>query len=323
MFYKNSFNKIKKSRPKIKEASIENYLRNIKKISNELFCCDNPNINYFCDYESIKEYLESIKNLSSRKNMCTSIIVLLTSSEDSISKKKDIIKSYKKYQAELALKQDDIYIENTKSNKEEENWVSREDILNLIESIKQEIITKGVEGFKKKRNYVDKYQQYLVLSLYYYLPPVRNDYVDAKVVNDEFLEKNIDKNFNYINLFDNTLYLCNYKTSKFYGVQKIAVPASIIEIINEYTTIKKDFLNYDGDFLLISTTNNTQMKTNTLTKYLNKIFQPKKVSTTILRKVYLSEKYPIMHSIREAEDDARIMGHNLNVARRIYTKKLA
>ena len=63
------------------------------------------------------------------------------------------------------------------------------------------------------------------------------------------------------------------------------------------------------------------MTNNGLTKYLNKIFKPKKVSTTLLRKLYLSEKYPVIHNRKDMKqvtitsdimEDLNILGNDDN-----------
>jgi|APGre2960657404_1045060.scaffolds.fasta_scaffold02198_6 integrase len=318
-FYIKAFNDIKShkisKKKEIKDSSIKDYLRNIRKISKELFNSAKPNVLYFADHESVIEYLENITNCFSRKVMLTSIIVLIDSAVNFDEKIKKI---YREYLKKLANENDAVYKENEKNTKEEENWITRKDIQDKIDNLE---ISIKKDSFTKRQR-ADVFQQYLVLNLYFLLPPVRNDYTKVKIVNDPLLEKDIDLNFNYINLFNNTLYLCNYKTAKFYGTQKILIPEPLLEMIKKYQIIKKENLDYTEPFMLINTTNNTQMNSNTLTKYLNKIFKPKKVSTTILRKVYLSEKYPITHSMNEMDIDAAVMGHDINTARKIYTKKL-
>lgn len=322
-FYETSFESIKQNKLNkgkgVKDSSILDYLRNIKKISKELFETDKPVLNYFADYDSVAEYMDGISNPFSRKMMCTSIIVLIESSRI----KKSVKDQYREYQKKLAIFNDGVYRENEKSSKEETNWISREEIQGVIDSLK----AKSTDPSKgSPRQQADFFQQYLVLNLYFQLPPIRNDYANVKIIDKEVKEGpvcGLDKQFNYVNFFDNTLYLCIYKTAKFYGTQKIPIPESLLSLIKEYQVIKKEKLNYTGPFMLVNTTNLTKMKSNTITKYLNKIFKPKKVSTTILRKVYLSEKYPISHSTREMEMDAKCMGHDLSTARKIYTKKLS
>jgi integrase len=315
-FFSKSFEDIKKYKPSIKESTIKNYLRNIRKISKELFNSDKPSIMYFMDHESVLDYIDRIANPFSRKTICTSILVLLGSNKEFSD---EIKLKYSEYHAKLSLLHDKIYNENVKSNKEESNWITREEIYELIKKLKSKTNNKNLTP----RQIVDTYQQHLVLNLYTQLPPIRNDYADVKIVQNSFDEKCIDTNYNYIVIDEKILVLCNYKTAKYYGTKKIPLPDPLMELIIEYQKIKKDLLGYSGDFLLINTTNKTQMNTNTLTKYLNKIFSPKKVSSTILRKVYLSEKYPITYSMSEMQADAAVMGHNIAIARQVYTKKLS
>jgi hypothetical protein len=310
------FKSIRIIKPKIKDKTIDTYILSLDKISKELFNSD-FNVKYYNDYDSVVSYLEQIPNTFSRKCICTSIIVALKCYPKF---NKEIREKYVLYHRKLADKQEELYKENEKNTKEQENWITRNEILELINNkLKQINEIKEFNTFIK----MDLFQQYLVLNLYTQLPPIRNDYVYAKVVNNENLDKNINTDYNYINLFNNHLYLCNYKTSKFYGTQKIPIPESLMNIILKYQSLKEKFLGREEPYLLMNLRNKKPMlNTNTLTKYLNKIFSPRKISTTILRKVYLSEKYPITHSMTEMELDAACMGHDITTARKIYTKIL-
>lgn len=319
-FYTTSFNKIRAFKPKIKDSSINSYLLNIKKISKELFNSTKPSINYFRDLESIKEYLNNINSIASKKNMITSILVLIKSYSDMIPK--ETIEMYNIYHKELSSQQEENYLDNVKTDKEKNNWTTTKDILLKIDSIMDDINTwKG-----SNRQLVDKYQQHLVLNLYTLLPPLRNDYAIVKVVNDIHFDENedtINTSFNYINLATHKLFLCNYKTNKFYGIKKIDIPHTLLEIITNWEIIKKKHYGskLTHDFLLLNTTNLNPMKHNTLTKYINKIFSPKKISSTLLRKIYISEKYPVINTFREMQNDSFVMGHNIEMARKVYSKK--
>jgi hypothetical protein len=324
-FFDEAFNKIKILKPNIKDSTIQSYLMNIKKVSLELFKSDTPSINYFRDFNSIKEYTLKMKSLASQKNMITAILVLTKAYLD-MGFPLEIITLYNDYHKELSKKQEESYLDNVKTEREENNWVSRDDISLKIQSIASEIMNWKSKGSQRKL--VDKCQQLLVLNLYYLLPPLRNDYAIVKVVNDpdfecEKEEDKIDKTFNYINLSTKKLLLCKYKTDRYYGIKKIDIPEELFDIIVDWEIVKsehyKDTLPHN--FLLLNTTNMTPMKHNTLTKYINKIFYPKKVSTTLLRKIYLSEKYPVVTTYREQLLDSHIMGHSVGTQKMIYSKK--
>jgi len=313
-FYEISREKIKIIKPKLKDESISSYLRNIKKISKELFNSDKPTVTYFLDFESIKKYVLTLPSLASQKNMVTSILVLVKS----YNVEENLIINYATFHKELSKSQEESYIDNVKSEREEKNWITGIDIKNKMTKIKKEI-----DSIKKiNRKYIDLYQQYLVLNLYTLLPPLRNDYVLVRIITDS--NENLDEDYNYINLDTKQLLLYKYKTNKHYGLKTIDIPSDLIKIIKDWEKVKKEF--YDNklkhNFMLLNTTNLTCMKHNTLTKFINKIFAPKKVSSTILRKVYLSERYPVVHSYAEQLQDSFIMGHSINTQKMVYSKKL-
>lgn len=351
-FFKEAFEKIKILKPNIKDSTIQSYLMNIKKISIELFNSDTPSINYFRDFNGIKEYTLKMKSLASQKNMITSILVLTkayskppliknNSDDDKYSNlssdffPQEIITLYNDYHKELSKQQEESYLDNSKTEREENNWVSRDDILCKIHNLEDEITNWNPKSSTRKL--IDKCQQHLVLNLYYLLPPLRNDYAVVKVVdepdfeceekplNDENALSNkdkIDRSFNYINLSTKKLLLCKYKTDRYYGIKQIDIPDNLMNIILNWEFIKaQHYKNLPHNFLLLNTTNLTPMKHNTLTKYINKIFFPKKVSTTLFRKIYLSEKYPVVNTYREQLLDSHIMGHSIGTQKMIYSKK--
>ena len=106
-----------------------------------------------------------------------------------------------------------------------------------------------------------------------------------------------------------------YKTDKTYGQKIIDIPSHILKLIERWMKYNK------SGFLLINIRQSDPMTKNGLTKYINKIFKPKKVSTTILRKVYLSDKYPVVYDRKDMKNDAYVMGHSIDTQQGIYTKK--
>lgn len=311
-FYEEVRAKIRAHKIKIKDNSIKVYVDNIKKLTLELFGSTKPNVKFFRDHESVLEYLDNIKNLASKKTMATAIVVLLKSYQFD----KDTVKIYSDFMLTLSKTQNSEYMKNEKSNKEEENWITQDEIKKVIKNLKK----KTKDNTLTERQKVDALQQLLVISLYTDLPPMRNDHSFVRVLSDEPK----DEPDNYINLKTKEFILQQYKTSKFYGKKNIPLPDTLFKLIKEYEELKKEIYGdkIDHNYLLINTTTLQPMNRNCLTKYLNKIFAPKKVSSTILRKSYLSEKYPITHSMEEMERDSSAMGHSILVARKIYTKIL-
>lgn len=326
-FYEKQFVNIKKYKSSIKDSSINTYLSSIKKLCKELFNSTSCSLMYFKDYTSIFEYLDKITSLSTRKNICTAIIILLKSNTDTIGtsiKATNLINEYSKYHKALAVKQIDSYLDNEKTNKETENWVTTLEIQDKINKllIKLTSLDNYTKYIGTSRSWIDTFQQYLVLNLYTKLPPIRNDFANVKITNiPNFKPENLD--VNYINFYEGKadLLLCNYKTSKTYGIKVIPLPEFLVELINKFQKAKLLVFFKNIDTLLINTTNLQPMTKNGLTKYLNKIFHPKKISTTLLRKCYLSEKYPVIHTNRDRQNDSYVMGHSVGMAQNVYIKK--
>jgi hypothetical protein len=331
-FYKVSYDSIKKynsGKTKIlKDSSIKAYLQSIKKLSKELFNSNKPNIQYLKDHESIISYLENdVKSISTKKGICTAIIVLIKSNETFRIENKKLVDIYSEYHKKIAAIQNDNYLDNEKTEKEKSNWVTRDDIRNIIDKLSKSFLA----GDKKigKRIRVDNAQMHLVLNLYTMLPPVRNDYAMTKIINGKYHDidpEKLDKCYNHINIIEDTgkLYLCNYKTSTHYGIKTIEIPKELVSIIKKFVNLKREIFGekLEHQFLLINTTNLTPMTKNGLTKYINKIFLPKKVSTTMLRKIYISEQFPVTNTMREMQDASYIMGHDIGTARKVYAKVL-
>lgn len=334
-FYEIQFANIKKYKSSIKDSSINTYLSSIKKLCKELFNSENCSLMYFKDYTSIFEYLDTVTSLSTRKNICTAIIILLKSNNlGNVVKQQNLINEYSVYHKALAIKQVDSYLDNEKTNKESQNWISQKEIETKIEKLLTKLTS--LEDPSKfvgtPRAWIDTFQQYLVLNLYTKLPPVRNDFALVKIIHIENLDVNkLNPQTNYINFYKGNasssgsvkgdLLLCNYKTAKTYGIKVIPLPEFLVGLINKFQLAKEKIFFKQFDILLINTTNLQPMLKNSLTKYINKIFAPKKVSTTLIRKCYLSEKYPVVHTNLERQNDAHVMGHSVGMAQNVYIKK--
>ena len=294
--------KIKEERSNIKENSLNAYLSNIKRIFKDVF--DNEiDIKKFNQFVKVKKYLDEL-NPATRKNIMTSIIVLLKAYN--INKK--TLKKYEKYFEEIVVDFENNYDNQEKSEKEKKNWITKDELDKKINDLEENINEIDFENLTKTNE--DIIQQHLILKLYSEIPPIRNDYAQMKVYHN----KNI-KGENYIDLTNKKIILNNYKTDKTYGEKQIELNNNIIQLI-------KRWINITGnEYLLINIRDKNPMTSNGLTKYINKIFKPKKVSTTILRKLYLSEKYPVIHNRKDMKKDAYIMGHSISTQQSIYRKK--
>jgi hypothetical protein len=146
--------------------------------------------------------------------------------------------------------------------------------------------------------------EYVLLSLYTMTPPRRSlDYLMS-----------VGKPQEEGNWYDGTnFYFNSYKTKKTYNTQVVPVPHELKEVLDSYL-LKRPFKSAD----LLIKKSGIPFKTRDIQMTLNKILK-KKISSTMLRSIYLSGKYKDV--MEDMKDDATSMGTSLGVIQSNYIKK--
>ena len=253
-------------------------------------------LDFLYDTKQVDECLARYKP-SSRKTLLTAVCSVLKMKEMN-----DLHKYYfdKLVEYSNALKNDT----HEKTEKQAENWMDWKDVLKIKNKLHRDDHT--------HTNRI----QHLAISLFTDIPPRRTlDYTLMDVVK-KYNDK-LDKEKNYLVLDDNLLIFNRYKTSKKYGQQTIRIPPSLRNSINEYLAehplAKQKLKQYP---LLTNREGEAFKGSNSLTMLLNRAFG-KKVSASMLRHIYLSNKY----NIAEMEKDAEQMGHSLGEQRSYLVKE--
>ena len=310
----NLFEKIKASRD-IKDKSVKTYITSLKKIHENLeTSIDFDNLDWLKPINKVVSILNELK-LTTRKNYTNAIIVALMTEAD---KYKDTLTAYKEYLGKILSDYNEMVAIQTKSKKETDNWISMADLKKIVNKHKRSVKELGLDqkdGWTKSEKQL--YQMYMVGVLYTNYPPLRNDYSNMDIISENDFKKLKKKENNFLVIISrNKKYfsLSSYKTEKQYGNKIIDIDSKLNSIINKWLAH-----NNTGFFLINS--KNTSLSDNSLTKLLNKIFSSskKKISSTLIRHVYLSEKYE--NTQAQMEDDASIMGHSVSTQQNIYVKK--
>ena len=308
---------IDKSR-NIKPNSLRAYMISLRKLHEKLDSKD--------DFDDIDKWIcgkniEKIINLLSgmkittRKNYLAAVIVALTTDK---TKYEEELKEYREYLAIIVEEYNKQMKTQTKSQKQEENWATMDKLKDVVVDYKKQIRKLDLNNREMWSNKeFNLYQMYLVGLLYTELPPLRLDYSNMLLITDKDYKKLKEKDKNYLVLISrNKKYfsLGSYKTEEKYGVHIINIPP----VIN--TTINKFLQHNTSGFFLVNTQRNV-LSDNALTKLLNKVFAPtgKKISSTMIRHIYLSEKYDAKNE--EMEKDAAAMLHSVGTQQLVYVKK--
>lgn len=276
-----------KQKKDLKDTTITNYMRSLK-IAN---CNQNfDSLEFLKKKKTVDECLSKYKD-GSQKAIITAICSVLN-----MYKKEQLHKYY--YEKLMSYSKP---VDHEKTESQKENWMEWKDVLKIKEDLKQ------------KTNVHENRLKSMVVSLYTEIQPRRAlDYIVMDVVPK--IKTDLSTNKNYLALKDNKFVFNRYKTDRKYGQQVIDIPVELRKSIDEYLAQHplKDQKTYS---FLVNNSFEPFKGSNSITMMLNRIFK-KKVSVSMLRHIYLSNKY----NIEAMEKDAEIMGHSLS-QQRDYLRK--
>jgi hypothetical protein len=128
----------------------------------------------------------------------------------------------------------------------------------------------------------------------------------------------MEKSHNYIFVEEKQLVLNRYKTLKKYGVKKLELPDVLIDKIKHFFELRKQN-DIDTNYLLINK-RGLPASARDVFRIFERVFK-KRVSVSMLRKIYISEKYQDT-KFNEMKEDAFKMGHSLNTQQNYYKKSI-
>jgi len=285
MDIKNDLEKmIYKNRPKLGDSSVKTYISILTNLFKKL---NFENIDDFMRKDKEIMTLLDEKNPQTRKTALSALFIL-TGNE-----------IYREKMLQDCKIVNETYKEQKKTKTQKENWLSFEKIKETYDDYLLKVNKMFSNKLPLDYQVIVSFFLLAFLSGCSGLPPRRSlDYALLKIDNFD------EKTDNYCK--KGKLYFNNYKTMKHYGTQVIDVPDELNKLIKKWKKINTT------DFLLFSS-NEKQLTSPQITRIFNKIFD-KKISTDMLRHIYLGHYYEKMHPIKEMENVANEMGHSINTA---------
>lgn len=289
----------------ISNTSKKMYINNIIRLNNG----KNPsNLRFLNDVEDIKKQLSKYKD-NTQRNYIISIVSLLSAIPKKNKVESKLFDDYSKIMDEMNQK---LKTSNIKTDKEKKNWMTQNEVKikhNQLMDIIGKIKNKKVLNISDYNELLDL----VILSLYVYLPPRRiKDYSDMVIILNGKTPEDIHSN--YICTKSKRFIFNEYKTKDTYGQQIIHIPDDLINVLNIYLKYLKP---YNKQYLLQKYNDTTKPTEKFIQDRLNDIFQ-KKISASMLRKIYLTSKYKDL--IKEMEDDAVKMGTSAETIKNNYVK---
>ena len=299
---------IQKNRPHLAISSAKTYvsiIRNLSKQMNIDLSTPDKVINHTDDI------VEHFKDLEPklRKTRLSALIVFLDNpkeiTEDALKTmdifRKQMMKDGAEYSRELRLQE--------KTPKQEDGWMDWNDIIANYKNLEKEVSYFKTQTSLTKQQF-KRVQMFVLLSCLLLIPPRRStDYVMFKIRNedinkDNFMETKGRKSYFVFN---------TYKTAKKYGRETIEIPTALKNIINRWKLINKN------DYLLVNSNMDKKINATQLNSMLYDYFN-KPLSTSLIRHIFLSEKYKNVPALQEMQKTADEMGHSLTQALE-YVKK--
>ena len=299
---------IQKNRPHLAISSAKTYvsiIRNLSKQINIDLSTPDKVINHTDDI------VEHFKDLEPklRKTRLSALIVFLDNpkeiTEDALKTmdvfRKQMMKDGAQYSQELRLQE--------KTPKQEDGWMDWNDIITNYKNLEKEVSYFKTQTSLTKQQF-KRVQMFVLLSCLLLIPPRRStDYVMFKIRNedinkDNFMETKGRKSYFVFN---------TYKTAKKYGKETIEIPTALKNIINRWKLINKN------DYLLVNSNMDKKINATQLNSMLYDYFN-KPLSTSLIRHIFLSEKYKNVPALQEMQKTADEMGHSLTQALE-YVKK--
>lgn len=309
IFFKNS---------DLSKSSIKIYTLNILKIMNDYKLKYSDNM--FNNFNVLTKIINDteIKD-NTKKNKLMSILSFLNASKQP----EEVINKYREEADKINIRIKEVNKKMEKSEKENKNWLEINELKEKINKLKKVIEEdKKINLISTDYNYLFSYMKYIIL-LIHSNTPMRNDLSDAEIYNITKFNKKIDNTINYIFISKNKGYILlnNYKTFKNYGTQQINIDNDILkEIIKYYNVIQlyKKSNDINNNWFLIKR-NGDKLNRNDYTKFFNKIFidDDKKISTTMMRKIIISDTY----NADKIDELSKKCQHSPAVALSYYAKK--
>ena len=309
---------IKKARPNVKDTTVKMYAANLTKLK-KLF--DTEEYKFLKNPENVEDKLGELHFTTKRNYYNAILIYLMAVSKNETEMKEDpLILKYTDIRDSLNKQYEDEQATGVISDKQKDNFVDISEVNKMIEEMATEIKSRNI---KKKEDLTSKdkalLQSYILFNIHTRLP-LRNDLAGMEVINKRAYNKLSEEdkkaeNYLVMNKTGMFMVLNKFKTSKKYEEIKIDIPKDLEKLLRFYVRV-------NGMGVLFKSSTGKPITRNALSQLLIKETKKrmgKSISTTLLRKIYLSSKYADVKD--EMIADAKIMGHSVSTGQSVYVKK--
>ena len=295
---------LKANRPNLSAGSLRTYCSIIKNLGKAI---DVPIKEPSDIIKNYKQILTVFKNLNPnvRKTRLSTLVVFIENTKDAT----DALDAFRKCMAEDRQTFEDEQDNQIKSERQEEGMIPYDEVIDHYNKYEKQIASLLTKKELTKDEF-SKVQMYVLLSCLLLIEPRRSlDYTAFKINNISDTKDNFMK----MNKKQPQFVFNQYKTAKKYKQQVEDIPLKLYKII---TAWKKQ---NPYDYLLMNQRQSGPISSPQITSMLYSFFD-KPISTSMLRHIFLSNKFKDIPSINDLKDTAAKMGHDVGTMLR-YIKQ--
>ena len=288
------------NRPHLSRSSVQVYMSSIRAVAKFINKALNTVEDIIDNHKIILQAMMDNYKPSIRKTKLASFIVAIDRKKENTEEINDIIKSYREQlfdDADTSSKREN---NQQLTESQEESYIPWEDVVDTYNELKLQC----TPLFKLKHfdsSIFNKLQQYVLLSCYVLIPPRRSqDFANFRLKN---VDEDVDNYMTVVGAKRSAVFVFNsYKNAKRLGKQQMNVP-------NELKNIILKWRNMTGSDWLISTKMGNKVTQVRINQILNEIFYPKRISSSMLRHIYLTSKYGHV-DLSEIQETTKNMGNS-------------
>ncbi|NBX49506.1 hypothetical protein EBT25_06090 [bacterium] len=196
------------------------------------------------------------------------------------------------------------------TERQKEGFIPLSEVMEKYHALEKEVLPLMKKDALDAREFV-RVQLYVLLSCLLLIEPRRSlDYTEFKIRNVDETKDNFMKMTKRVPSF----VFNQYKTANKHGQQSQDIPPKLYKIVKRWTELNPH------DYLLMNTKQSNKITSTQLTQFLHGFFG-KPISTSLLRHIYLTDKYKAIPALVEMQETAKAMGHTVEEALR-YVKKV-
>lgn len=245
-----------------------------------------------------KDILKAMSDLAPRlrKTRLSALVVFLGDDP----KNERALDSFRTQMMRDSRQADNEKDEQKMTDKQKEAMIPLSEVMKMYHSLEKEVSPLMKRESIDKRQF-QKIQMYVLLSCLLLIPVRRSlDFTEFKI-------RNIDKqkdNFYCVEKRKPYFYFNCYKTKSTYHQQKEEIPPKLQKIIQKWIDINPH------DYLLMNTQQSNKINPTQLTGMLYSFFG-RPISTSMLRHIFLTDRYKDIPALKELKDVAQRMAHSL------------